>query len=75
MPKKNRFISLLHYFARNLVTMLGIVLIWRGIWVLLDLADEIVGLNWRWMTAPAGIILGVLILYLPDKDLDEIRKL
>lgn len=72
---KNKLINLIHYFAKNLLVMIGIVMIWRGIWVLLDLLDERVGLHWQWLTAPGGILAGLLILYLPDKDLDEIRKL
>ncbi len=66
--------KLIRYFAKSLLTVLGIVLIWRGIWHVLDLADiKIFGGN-TMITAIGGIILGLLLLYLPDKDLKEIEK-
>ena len=53
----------------------GIILIWRGIWYILDLVDaQFFGDN-HIFTAIGGIIAGCLILYLPDKDLDELSKL
>lgn len=75
MAKKNKFVGLIHYFSKNLFVIIGIVLMWRGVWVLLDLVDESLGMDFRWITAPVGILVGILILYLPDKDLDEIKKL
>ncbi len=63
------------YFLKNLATIVGIVLVWRGVWYVLD------GLDREWfggshaLTALGGILLGLLILYLPDHDLKEIAKL
>ena len=48
---------------------LAVILIWRGIWNLLDeyfLPDNFVASN------VIGIIVGLLILYLPDKDIKEL---
>ena len=54
---------------------IGLVLIWRGIWSLLDALDYwLFGGNHVW-SAVIGIVIGLLILYLPDKDLKEIEKL
>lgn len=65
----------LGYLAKNLSVVIGLVLIWRGIWYTLDKIDSIFfGGNHLW-TALLGILVGLLILYLPDKDLKEIEKL
>lgn len=65
----------LRYLFSNLAVVLGLVLIWRGLWYILDVFDYwILGGNHLW-SAIAGIALGVLILYLPDRDLKEIGKL
>ena len=63
------------YFASSLATVLGIVLIWRGIWFVLDLLDTYLFGQSHIVTAIGGIILGFLILYLPDRELQELRKL
>jgi presenilin-like A22 family membrane protease len=63
------------YFAKNLGIAIGLVLIWRGIWYILDAFDFLfLGGNHLW-SAIFGIVLGVLILYIPDKDLKELEKL
>lgn len=65
----------LQYLAKNISIVIGLVLIWRGIWYVLDGLDKwIFGGSHAW-TALGGIIVGLLILYLPDKDLKEIEKL
>lgn len=63
------------YFARNLATVIGIVLIWRGIWYVLDWFDvAMFGGSHMW-TALLGVAIGVIILLIPDGDLKEIEKL
>lgn len=63
------------YLANNLLVVIGVVLIWRGIWYLLDGLDGwLFGGGHAW-TAIGGIIIGLIALYLPDKDLKEIGKL
>jgi hypothetical protein len=64
-----------HYFAKNLGIIVGIVLVWRGIWYVLDELDKIFFDGGHLYSAILGIIIGFLILYLPDKDLKEIEKL
>jgi len=64
------------YFFKNLGTIVGIVLVWRGIWHVLDVIDiAIIGDPTHLLTAVGGIIIGFLVLYLPDGDLKEIEKL
>ena len=71
--KKNQLT--ISYLAKNISVVIGLVLIWRGIWYVLDGLDIILfGGSHTW-TAIGGVIVGLLILYLPDKDLKEIEKL
>ena len=67
--------SIILYFAKNISIVVGIVFIWRGIWYVLDGIDALLfGGSGIW-TALGGIALGLLIIYVPDKDLKEIEKL
>lgn len=65
----------LEYLAKNISVVIGLVLIWRGIWYVLDSLDKWLFNGGHTWTAVAGIIVGLAILYLPDKDLKEIEKL
>ncbi len=63
------------YFASSFAVVLGIVLIWRGIWYILEWLDMQIFGGAHAISVVGGIILGFIILYLPDKDLSELRKL
>ena len=63
------------YFAKNLAVVIGLVLIWRGIWYGLDGIDVLLFGGHHFWTALFGIVVGLVILYVPDKDLKEIEKL
>lgn len=65
----------LSYFARNLSIVLGLVLAWRGVWYVLDGIDKWLFGGSHTYTAVLGIIIGFIVLYLPDGDLKEISKL
>lgn len=67
--------NLISYFARNLAIVIGLVLVWRGIWHILDVADFFFFESNPLYTAIGGIVLGLAILYFPDKDLKELEKL
>ncbi|MDP3764013.1 MAG: hypothetical protein Q8Q95_00110 [bacterium] len=71
--KKNR--NILSYFARNLSIVIGLVLIWRGVWYVLDEVDILFASGDHTISAIGGIVLGLIVLYAPDKDLNEISKL
>jgi len=63
---------LVKYFTSNISVVLGLVLIWRGLWYVLDEIDKVLfGGSHAW-TALLGVIIGIVIIYLPDKNLDEI---
>ena len=66
---------LVRYFRDNLAIVVGLVLIWRGIWYVLDSIDMYFLGGSHGLSAIAGIIAGALILYLPDHDLKELQKL
>lgn len=70
----NKNITLRH-LAKDISIVVGLVLIWRGIWHVLDNIDVWFFSGSHFWTALFGIIIGLLILYLPDKDLKEIEKL
>ena len=74
MARKKKHKDPLH-FSRAFSVVLGVVLVWRGIWYVLYELDLIIWGGSHLFTAIGGIILGLLVLYLPDKDLKEIEKL
>ncbi len=63
------------YFLQNLGTVVGLVLIWRGTWYVLDGIDLFLFAGDHTWSAVGGIVLGLAVLYWPDKNLDEIKKL
>jgi hypothetical protein len=65
----------LGYLAKNFGIIVGIVLIWRGIWIVLDAIDSYFFGGSPLYIGVIGIIIGFLILYIPDRDLKEIEKL
>lgn len=65
----------LRYLVKNISIVIGLVLIWRGIWYTLDGLDKWLFGGSHILTALGGILIGLIILYLPDKDLKEIEKL
>jgi hypothetical protein len=65
----------IRYVTSNLSIVIGLVLIWRGVWYTLDSIDYALGDTTHLVSALGGIVLGLLILYLPDHDLKEIQKL
>lgn len=73
MAKKRRhFVSLL---SNSLKTVVGLVLVWRGVWYILDYLDLTVFQGDHWYTAAGGVVLGLALLYIPDRDFKEIEKL
>ncbi len=63
------------YFIKNISTAIGIVLIWRGIWIIFDQFDIwFFGSN-HIITAILGIVLGIIILYLPEQNLKALERL
>lgn len=65
----------LSYLTKNVGIVIGLVLVWRGIWHILDGVDMYIFNDYKLLTALGYIIIGLLILYIPDKDLKEIEKL
>lgn len=65
----------LRYLIKNMSVAVGLVLVWRGIWYALDEIDVLFFGGGHFWTAFGGVIVGLLILYIPDGDLKEIEKL
>jgi len=72
MKKKT---NLLFYFRDHIMIVVGLVLIWRGIGDVLDGIETFLFGKYIHWTVLAGIIIGLIILYMPDKDLKEIEKI
>lgn len=72
MPKHKLTIP---YLTKNFLTVLGLVLVWRGVWYVLDGLDIWLFDGSHTWTALGGVVIGILILYIPDHDLKEIEKL
>lgn len=56
-------------FLEELLIVIGVVLIWRGMWNIMDMymfPDKPV------LSNILGILFGFLLLYLPDEDLKEL---
>jgi len=75
MRKQRTASETLRYFAKNIGIVVSLVLIWRGVWYVLDALDMVFFNNNHMITALGGVVLGLLMLYAPDKDLKEIEKL
>ncbi len=60
------------YFGKHLYHLTGIVLVWRGVWYILDLIDSSIFNGGHALTALGGIAVGLALLYLSDEDLKEI---
>ncbi len=56
----------------SLIMIIGAVLIWRGIWVLLDLLDARFFSGSHELTALIGIVLGIVLVYYIDQDLKDV---
>jgi len=67
--------NIIRYFAKNFRVVLGLVLIWRGVWYGIDALDIWLFEGNHVITMIGGIILGFLLLYLPDHDLKEIERI
>ena len=65
----------LRYFIKTLSIVVGLVMVWRGVWYVLDEFDTWLFGEYNHLTGLLGIVLGLLLLYLPDRDLKEIEKL
>lgn len=74
MPRKIKKFTLAH-FVKDIVIVVSLVLIWRGIWYALDEFDIVFMNGEHFLSAIVGIVAGLLILYIPDKDLKELERL
>lgn len=71
----NNALKVALYFTKNISSVMSMVLIWDGIWYIIDYLDILLFRGNHLPLAIAVIIIGLLILYLPDKDLKEIKRI
>jgi len=71
---KNKALTL-RQLGKDIFIVIGLVLVWRGLWYVIDGLDVWVFGGSHFWTAVVGTVVGLLMLYLPDKDLKEIEKL
>jgi hypothetical protein len=62
----------LNYLFENIASVLGVVLIWRGIWMALDYLDGWIFGGSHFWTAMIGVLLGLIILFAINKDLKHL---
>ena len=55
MKKQKIFLG---YFAKNLSVIIGLVLIWRGVWYVLDAIDYWIFGGYHFWTGLLGIVIG-----------------
>ena len=65
----------LRYFLSTFAIVIGVVLVWHGAWYGLEWLDRTFLGGPNVATIVGSIIIGFLILYIPDRDLSELRKL
>lgn len=63
------------YFTKGITVAIGIIIIWRGVWIVLDLIDTLIFGGNHIITAILGIVVGILMLYLPEKNLKALERL
>jgi len=55
--------------VRNIIIAIGVVLVWRGVW---NIADMYVFPNNPLLSNIISLVVGILILYLPDGTLEHL---
>jgi hypothetical protein len=63
------------YFFKNVVIALGLILVWRGTWILLDVIDRWLFGGSHIFTAILGIVVGVSLVYFPERNLKTFERL
>lgn len=65
-------LSFLQMLKESIAVLVGAILIWRGIWVLLDLLDQWLFGGEHLFSAIFGIIIGAFLIYIVDRDLEDV---
>jgi hypothetical protein len=64
--------SLIKLLRESIMMIIGAILIWRGVWILLDLFDNRFFGGVHIWSAMGGIAIGAGIVYLADRDLEDV---
>jgi hypothetical protein len=71
--KKKRKITVL-YVLEVFSIVAGLVLMWRGLWYIFDELDVLLFGGHDVWTALLSVLLGLVLFYIPDKDLKELES-
>lgn len=71
----NKRRSLAKQLLTSIPIAIGLVLVWRSLWYIVDGFDLFFFAGDHTVSVIAGLVIGILLLYLPDRDLKEIEKL
>lgn len=71
----NKTIKHLLRGLRSMYVVLGVVLIWRGVWVILDFFDVLIFGEISLILAGVSILVGLFLLFKHDHKLDELGHL
>ncbi|MEK7133445.1 MAG: hypothetical protein AAB804_00035 [Patescibacteria group bacterium] len=63
------------YLRENMAVALGLVLIWRSIWYALDALDIYFFGGAHMVSVVIGLAAGLLVLYLPHRNLKALERL
>jgi len=67
--------SFIHQLSDNLLTVLGLVLVWRGVWYALDGLDILLFGKNHVVSAAIGTVVGFALLYFPKRNFEKIERL
>lgn len=67
--RRTSFVKILR---ESVMMIIGAILIWRGIWVLLDRFDNLFFEGNHIWSSLIGIVIGVVFVYLADRDLEDV---
>ena len=59
----------------SILVMIGVVLVWRGMWLILDSIDIYIFGGTHIITGIIGVVLGFTILYYLDDELEGLSRL
>jgi hypothetical protein len=58
-----------------ILVLIGVVLVWRGMWIILDAIDFYLLGGSHFVTGVIGVVLGFTILYYLDDELEGLSRL
>lgn len=67
---RSHFFKRQHRYVHTLLLSTGVILVWRGLWGLMDI---LLLPAWPITSMIVSIVLGVIVLFIDDFELDELH--